>query len=54
MGMMDEDITDNNPVMIGIASLIDPVRYPLEEQLYRRIGNDDRLLAELSGSQESP
>ncbi|WP_158019644.1 hypothetical protein [Mycolicibacterium rhodesiae] len=46
MGMMDEDITDNNPVMVGITSLIDPARYPPDEQLYRRMGNDDRLLAD--------
>lgn len=46
LGMMDEDITDNNQVMIGIASLIDPQRYPPEEQMYRRMGNDDRLLAD--------
>ncbi len=46
MGMMDEDVTDNNPVMIGIASLFDPARYPPDEQLYRRMGNDDRLLAD--------
>jgi hypothetical protein len=46
MGMMDSDITDNNPVMVGIASLIDPAKYPPEEQLYRRVGNDDRLLAD--------
>jgi hypothetical protein len=45
MGMMDDDITDNNQVMIGIASLVDPARYPPEEQMYRRMGNDDRLLA---------
>jgi hypothetical protein len=44
--MLDEGITDNNQVMIGVASLIDPGRYPPEDQLYRRMGNDDRLLAD--------
>jgi hypothetical protein len=43
--MLNTNITDNNQVMLGIASLIDPARYPPDEQVYRRMGNDDRLLA---------
>ncbi|MDA4103822.1 hypothetical protein MMON44395_19895 [Mycolicibacterium monacense DSM 44395] len=37
---------DSNQVMLGINSLIDPLRYPPDEQWYRRIGNDSRLMAD--------
>ena len=38
------DVEDNQ-VMQGIASILDPGRHPPDEQVYRRMGNDDRLLA---------
>jgi hypothetical protein len=53
MGMLNEDITDRNQVMAGIASIIDPGRYPPDEW-YRRMGRDDIQMAKYLDAKNLP
>lgn len=43
--ILDPDINVGATSLVGVASLIDPDRYPPEEQADRRGGDDDRLVA---------
>ncbi|MET0473787.1 MAG: glycosyltransferase family 39 protein [Mycobacterium sp.] len=52
--LLDEDITSGNQVILGVASLFDPQRYPPEERWYRRMGDDDRMLAKYLDGQNLP
>jgi hypothetical protein len=43
--LLDPEINAGATSIVGVASLVDPVRYPPEQQVDRRVGNDDRLVA---------
>lgn len=43
--LLDPEINAGATSIVGVASLVDPVRYPPGQQVDRRVGNDDRLVA---------
>jgi hypothetical protein len=51
--MLDVDI-GNQHLQFGLRSLLDPATYPPEEQWYRRLRNDDRLIADYLDRQHLP
>lgn len=43
--ILDPDVNGGAMDLVSVASLVDPARYPPEEQTDRRLGIDDRLVA---------
>jgi hypothetical protein len=43
--LLDPEINAGATSIVGVASLVDPVRYPPDKQVDRRVGIDDRLVA---------
>lgn len=52
--IMDPDINIGATALIGVASLVDPGRYPPEDQVDRRVGIVDRLVARYLDAKELP
>lgn len=52
--LLDPDINVGATSLIGVASLVDPARYPPEKQYDRRVGIDDRRVAEYLDAKELP
>lgn len=52
--ILDPDINVGATSLIGVASLVDPERYPPEKQTDRRVGLDDRLVAEYLDAKKLP
>jgi hypothetical protein len=53
VSMLNPDI-GNHQLQFGLNSLLDPQRYPADEQWYRRVGVDDRILAGYLDDQNLP
>ncbi len=52
--ILDPDINVGATSLVGVASLVDPARYPPEEQADRRGGDDDRLVAQYLDAKALP
>ena len=53
VSMLNKDI-GNHQLQFGLNSLLDPDRHPPDEQWYRRVGVDDRILAAYLDRQNLP